>query len=264
MAFKKIIFAIAIMQLFFIVVYGQKLPAIQQADLRAPVNIKIDGKATEWGTPFQAYNPACRMFYTLSNDKDNLYLVARMEDIYGSDKVIKTGITFTVNDKGAKSKVKNITVTYPTLKGSPEKMKLEDMAYYAGTTKNDNRKRDSLRLIVNKMIGGLFKQIQVSGIKEVNDTSIPIYNSQNIQTAMRFDEDMKCVYELAIPLKYLGDAVDATGKIKYSIKITGTAEGKGVLINVAKLSELLPSKTMNDSLYGAYSTDFSGEYTFAK
>ncbi len=245
-------------------VNAQKLPAVQTASLLAPANVKIDGKATEWGDKFQAYNPACRMFYILSNDKDNLYLVARMEDIYGNDKVIKTGITFAINYKADKSKVKNITVTYPILKGSPEKMKLEDMAYYAGTTKGDDRKRDSLRLIVNKMITGLFKEIQVNGIQDIGENMFPIYNSQNIQTAMRFDEDIKCVYELAIPLKYLGDAVDATGKIKYSIKITGTAEGKGVLINVAKLSELLPTKSMNDSLYGAYSTDFSGEYTLAK
>ena len=35
---------------------AQKLPNVQATSLRAPANIKIDGKATEWNDKFQAYN----------------------------------------------------------------------------------------------------------------------------------------------------------------------------------------------------------------
>lgn len=60
---------------------AQKLPKVQQASLHAPANIKIDGKATEWEGKFEAYNPGSRVFYTLSNDSENLYLIACMESI---------------------------------------------------------------------------------------------------------------------------------------------------------------------------------------
>jgi hypothetical protein len=36
---------------------AQKLPNVQQVSLRAPANIKIDGKATEW-SGFKALNTA--------------------------------------------------------------------------------------------------------------------------------------------------------------------------------------------------------------
>jgi hypothetical protein len=54
---------------------AQKLPAIQQSSLRAPAGIKIDGKATDWGAQFQAYNTATELYCTIANDAKRLYLV---------------------------------------------------------------------------------------------------------------------------------------------------------------------------------------------
>ncbi len=48
---------------------GQKLPNIQTASLRASANIKVDGKAAEWGNKLEAYNNTTEVFYTLANDK---------------------------------------------------------------------------------------------------------------------------------------------------------------------------------------------------
>ena len=54
---------------------AQKLPNVQQASLRAPENVKVDGKPTEWGDKLQAYNKATDVFYTIANDYNNLYLI---------------------------------------------------------------------------------------------------------------------------------------------------------------------------------------------
>lgn len=47
---------------------AQKLPGVQQTALRAPTQIKIDGRTTEWGNQLQAYNKATCIYYTLCND----------------------------------------------------------------------------------------------------------------------------------------------------------------------------------------------------
>ena len=47
---------------------------IQKNNFRAPINVKIDGKLNEWGDKLQAYNTSTDIFYTISNDDDNLYL----------------------------------------------------------------------------------------------------------------------------------------------------------------------------------------------
>ena len=53
----------------FLVIYtsttAQTLPLKQEISLRAPSNIKLDGKSTEWGDKFQAFDKATEVF-TLS------------------------------------------------------------------------------------------------------------------------------------------------------------------------------------------------------
>src|SRR5471030_2313773 len=93
---------------------AQKLPGKQAASIRAPDNIKIDGKTTEWGDKFRAYNSASRVYYTVSNDDVNLYLTARMDGWQGTDKAILGGFIFTIQPSAA-SKLKNIKITYSTL-----------------------------------------------------------------------------------------------------------------------------------------------------
>ena len=36
--------------------HAQKLPKVQKTSIRAPENIKIDGKANEWDNKYQAFN----------------------------------------------------------------------------------------------------------------------------------------------------------------------------------------------------------------
>jgi hypothetical protein len=61
--------------LAFLQANAQKLPQVQQVSLRAPANIRADGKNKEWGTQLQAFNNATGIFYSMANDDENLYLV---------------------------------------------------------------------------------------------------------------------------------------------------------------------------------------------
>jgi len=68
---------IVFLMLIAISAYTQKLPDKQTASVWAPATIKNDGKVTGWENQFQAYNNSCRIWYTVANDDDNLYLIVR-------------------------------------------------------------------------------------------------------------------------------------------------------------------------------------------
>src|ERR1700744_4874348 len=92
---------------------AQKLPNVQPAGIRAPADIKMDGKTTEWNNQFQAYNRATDIYYTLANDDDHLYLTvqATIPDII--NKIIGGGITLTIQKSGKKNDKDGISITYP-------------------------------------------------------------------------------------------------------------------------------------------------------
>src|ERR1700709_19758 len=94
------------MLLFFIVgcniaANAQKLPNVQQGEMRATTNIKIDGKTNEWN--FVAYNKNTEVYYTIANDDADLYLIVKAVKPDIVDKLIFGGLTLTVNASGKKS-----------------------------------------------------------------------------------------------------------------------------------------------------------------
>lgn len=112
--FMKVCFKVllAILSCFLgINVHAQKLPKVQQESVYAPVNIKIDGKATEWDGKFQAYNRANCVYYTVSNDENNLYLTVYVSEWINLDKLIYGGLAFTVSNPV--NKTENVSITYP-------------------------------------------------------------------------------------------------------------------------------------------------------
>jgi len=209
---------------------SQKLPKVQNTIMRAPANVKIDGNATDWGNKFLAFNTNNRIYYTMANDDENLYLVLRTNDGSANEKAI-FGITFTINMSGEKAKnsKQNIGVTYPTVMEVKKSdvirntiTKIKSLS--SQTTNAATEKKDSLRLFANKKIDEFFKEIQLSGISAINTPLISIYNTNGIKVGARLDNDYHYIYELAIPLKYLGTAINNGQKFSYNIKMNGLPE----------------------------------------
>lgn len=252
---------------------AQKLPKIQTAAVRAPVTIKIDGKTTEWNDSFQAYNSGQHIYYTISNDDENLYLTARMDDdILGNRKIFKGGITFAVIP--ALKKAEAVTVTFPVI--SPKRtgeLEQEDggkQFYYRNLKKDaiaNKAKIDALISTSNAEIKKVYKQIHITGIPEITDTLTSIYNAQNIMVAASLDNKMRYIYELAIPLKYLEAAISDVKRLKYKITLRTLpiiepkrVQPTGVVVVLGRY--IGPGSLDDQFLFN--NTDFSGEYTLAK
>lgn len=256
----------------FLQANAQKLPNVQQASLRAPADIKIDGKATEWNDKYQAYNKATDINYTLANDDKNLYLVIKAANsMVIQGKILSGGISFTVNHTLNKKDANAITVTYPVIKHKDKEWRLMDDLFnstaFANIEGNSNRDNPPSLTNLNTAFTKASKYIGITGIKSVTDNEIPVYNDLNIQAAATFHEPVVYVYELAIPLKLLALPGGGTKAFTYHIKLNvsksfsdhfraGAAPASGG-------NSGLEAPPPPDPVYLS-TTDFWGEYTLAK
>jgi len=244
-----------------ITAHAQKLPNVQKESVRAPANIKIDGKATEWDNKFKAQNSATDLFYTISNDDENLYLTmqTKLRDISG--KIMRGGISVNINPTLSKKTGGQISFTYPSL----DRDGVSRLTNMIGLTDKDNVDATPGAQLVtiddlNKAFVSKAKVMDISGIKVIKTAEIPIYNENGIQVAARFDENFAYTYELAIPLKYLSLPDNGTNAFSYQIKVNEPKQ------NRAKFDGNGPPPPPPPPMMRtvAATTDFWGEYTLAK
>jgi len=247
---KKII-PVILFSIGFLNIHAQTLPKIQESSLRAPDNIKIDGKASEWNDQLQAYNTATDLFYTIANDDKNLYLIIQAKKALPVTKIGQKGITFTIQRSGKKEYNDGMGITYPTTKLT--------FIFLAGPY--NPATADSLMLKSNNLIRDMVKDIRVTGIKDI-DTSISVYNEQGIKAVCLFDNKRVLTYELAIPLKVLGLSLNDPIKFAYNVRLNGLSMSNPQFNDTenAMAREALSRATAMMSAV----TDFWGEYTLAK
>ncbi|WP_295653794.1 hypothetical protein [uncultured Mucilaginibacter sp.] len=271
----KTTFAAVMGLLLALISQAQKLPNIQQTSLYAPENVKIDGKADEWGNQFQAYNHATDIFYTISNDDDNLYVVVQATDAVVIKKIIYGNITLTVNQGNKASKNIALSVTYPSIERKNQgsiiqnKNKLVSIANDAAVSKTN----DSLIAVLNTQMLSL-SGIKVSGIVSFKDSLLTANNTMGIKAMALMDHSQAYTCEIAVPLKYLKAAGVTNDKLKYNIKLNGlfyntnttvqlSADGQSTLRSTPGYPSL-EMKNTPETLVLDYATDLSGEYTLAK
>ena len=251
---KKIYLTVSVFILFILIVNStnaQNLPNIQPTGVRAPANIKIDGKPGEWDK-FEAYNKNNNIYYTVANDADYVYLVVQATDWNTIDKITYGGITFIVKSADKKSVVPQVEVTYPVIAmrpGSSMSDKLKKLG--TGITETDLS-------ILNKLV--IINDIHVLGLKEFPDPNLSIYNDVGIKAAGLVGMNRAYILEFAIALKYLQPIIGDSGKLTYSVRLNGMKEPFMEFDPVSKR----PVTTTNPTLLDfATPTYFSGTYTLA-
>lgn len=242
---------------------AQKLPQVQPVSLRAPANVKIDGKVIEWGQ-MKAYNKPTELNYTIANDDKKLYLVVQTDvpDVY--NRISNGGVKFVVQKNGSKSDDGAAFVKYPFFKEhSKFAFSFNKIAYSltfgAGglqTTRipvkkiTTTQQADSVMNAHNAILRDKLKFIYADGLPGT-DNLVPIYNDQGIEAAVAFDNKKVYTCEMAIDLKLLGLTAKAGKKFAYHVVINGDP----YKFNFVDRDGALPV---------AYTTDFWGEYTLAK
>lgn len=255
---------------------AQKLPGVQQSSMRAPGNVIIDGKATEWGNKFLAYNKVIGVYYSIANDDDKLYLTLQATDADIIRKIVLGGVTFTLNIPGKKDDKNGVAITFPAYdkRYVPLYLILNNRPEPTKDTLKNRMQADSFMNAYNDKISNSLKLIGVAGIKQIRDDVISIYNEEGINAASRFDHKIAYTYELAIPLKYLQFTVDKPVKFSYNIKLNGIIPKGSSMVDTGRPDIIVfvgpdgknytTGKATPENMALAYPTDFWGEYVLAR
>ena len=179
------------------VTFGQKLPNVQQAGLRIPGNIKIDGKANEWNNKFQAYNKSTEIFYTIANSNNDLYLILYAINTSIIKKIIQGGVSFTINIQGENNIKNSVVITYPHYdnENKPYSAVLSSRSELANDITQNDTRADSLMKALNKQLASRLKMIGVEGVKAIEDSVISVYNNDGIKAVGLFDTQLNYTYD---------------------------------------------------------------------
>ena len=262
--------------LFFLIIpaitNAQKLPSVQTAGFRAPQNVKIDGAAGDWDNSFQAHNSAVDLLYTIANDDDNLYLLARATDQDIVNRVTNGGVSLAIYKSGKKNDKDKIVITYP-LSGTTGYMYFNFRGRKGSIPDTSRRALDSVMITSNKKLDKNVKYIGTTGIAGL-DSTISVYNENGIKAAGRFNLQKEYTLEVAIPLKLLGLSAEKATKFTYNLIVNGSASMRnitmGPLMNMdgtpatGKMAEDFAAGIAKVQAQMSASTDCWGEYTLAK
>ena len=169
--------------------------------LKAPATaVTIDGDNKEWGDSLAYYNAESKLNYTIANDKQNLYLVIRTNDVSKQNYILSSGVTFGIDTKGRKKDA--YAITFP--KSGQEGMR-----------------RGAPNLEENKLRAGIlnFRKIVVKGFNDISDDEISFSNAFGIQIAIGFDDKGYMIYEEAIPLDLFHAGDLAKNDWSFNIKL---------------------------------------------
>ncbi len=271
---------------------AQKLSDVQERGLLAPANVKIDGKPTEWGAAYQAYNKATLVYYTIANDSKNLYLVIHSTDKTVSNKIMRGGITFNISRSGKKKDKNGPTVTFPVVGSTDARTLMQGMRgggqsgsirVEMGQMNPDEmvKRADSVMAEANKKQIAALKEIKVFGLKGITDSLISIYNEYGVKAMASFDAKGAFTYELALPLDMIGLATGSQKEFFYNVQLnglqlngiqiaTGIPAGAGggnterVIITSGGAGGGNINRTISDMMSMLSPTDFWGKYILAK
>jgi hypothetical protein len=211
-----------------------KLKNVQaEAGVWSPT-VNVDGNLKEWNDSFQAYNKQTKLFYTMSNDDQFLYLVVKSIDIPNNNKIAAGGITLVINTEGKKKDKDGFSVTYPVVTrpsfgpggpgGGPGGFGggRPPGGFGGGRGGFFGNQPDSAALAKrHQQTIENAKEIKVLGFKDVADTLISVYNEYSIKAGIGYDKVGNYDYELAIPLKLLNLTPGNNLSIAYNIKVNG-------------------------------------------
>ncbi len=179
-----------------------------------PADVVIDGDLKEWGDSLRYYNEHQKLYYTLANDKENLYMAIRINDRSEQMRILGAGITLSIDTRGKKKET--FSITFP-VGGRPDMAPDHDhQSLDGGGSPPPDDHDDRMKANLTKL-----RQIKVTGFKDVESELITTSNTYGFKTAIDFDKDGNLVYEAAIPLKLFHDDDVTKNEWAFNFKING-------------------------------------------
>lgn len=179
-----------------------------------PPNTIIDGNVKEWGDSLRYYNKEKKINFSIANTKDTLYMAIRVNDRSEQRKILRAGITFSIDPKGKKKET--FSITFPlNVDGSTPKPDFH---------KDDNgeiTEQDRDELMRQQLT--TLRGIKVAGFKDVEYEMITTANTYGIRAAVNYDDNEYLVCEAAIPLSFFHVDDLYKNEWAFNFKVNGLA-----------------------------------------
>ncbi len=154
------------------------------------------------------YNSKGKLFYLLTNDKDNIYVHIRATDEIAQKKLIVYGFTIEVKTKGPKKKT--LIIEYPL----PKEDRMEPIILLEN---NSNKNRKNFNLIKEQIVKQI-GEMRITGLTDKkNSITIAANNKLNINGNMIINKNGDLQYLLVIPLNSLD--IDLSENTTISLKM---------------------------------------------
>ncbi len=179
-----------------------------------PPGIVIDGDVKEWGDSLRYYNPERQLNYSLANDKDNLYMAIRINDRSEQIRILRAGLTLSIDTRGKKKE--SFSITFPVGDQSQNDLAGQTADLGQGGDISQENHDELIKARLTKL-----REIKVSGFKDIEGEMITTSNTYGIKTAIDYDKDGYLVYEAAIPLKFFHADEPYKNEWAFNFKING-------------------------------------------
>jgi hypothetical protein len=202
---------------------AQQLPNVQTVNVLAPMDVKTDGKASEWGGSFEAYNKNTTLFYTMANDNEKLYLTIQARDMATIATILSGGVRLLITSPDKGTKLLPLVINYPIIRA-------ENAATVLTYLKTQTGEQNTL-YAVNSQLEINARQIKITGVKEIADSLISVTNKHGVTAAGMFDQQHNYTCELSVTLKYLLPYINDIGTFSYSVSLKGVEKQGGGIAN---------------------------------
>jgi hypothetical protein len=180
-----------------------------------PADIVIDGDLKDWGDSLRYYNKDKQLNYALANDQENLYMAIRINDRSEQIRVLRAGLTLSIDTRGKKKET--FTMTFPVGDQSPQAMAENAQDLQGGS--NDVKLEDREELVKARLTK--LREIKVAGFKDIESETMTTSNTYGFKVAIDYDKDGSLVYEAAIPLKFFHADDLSKNEWAFNFKING-------------------------------------------
>jgi uncharacterized membrane protein YgcG len=180
-----------------------------------PPNIVIDGDLKDWGDSLRYYNQDKQLNYTLANDQDNLYMAIRVNDRSEQLRILRAGLTLSIDTRGKKKET--FTMTFPVGDQSAPVVAEDAMDLQGG--RHDVKQEDREELAKAKLTK--LRAIKITGFKDIESETMTTSNTYGFKVAIDYDKDGNLVYEAAMPLKFFRADDLSKNEWAFNFKING-------------------------------------------
>ncbi len=183
---------------------------------------KIDGKLNEWTNIELKYNRSTKLYYAVTNDDDNLYLLIKSTSKANINKINGGGISFFINTKNFNTEKGAYCITFPNI--NKVQLRSQMLKEFSKTKRNSNISTEEVAQIRKEAVINM-KEIKVVNFNIIKDTLISIYNEYGIRCAVNYDSVGSLCYELAVPFKQLNIVRSNFSVVAYKVQVNAVQTG---------------------------------------